>query len=92
MNRSEPLWLSQMAKKNGRSTIIVKGGGGRRPGWRYFAADRLAQMNDESAVDPLLLVLNDANLAPWMASYCSLGPENATRHKGALGFREASNC
>jgi HEAT repeat protein len=33
---------------------------------RYFAADKLAQMNDESAVDPLLLVLNDSNLDPWM--------------------------
>src|SRR6266481_236134 len=33
---------------------------------RYFAANKLAQMNDESAVDPLLLVLNDSNLDPWM--------------------------
>jgi hypothetical protein len=33
---------------------------------RYFAADKLAQMNDESAVDPLLLVVNDVNLDPWM--------------------------
>lgn len=33
---------------------------------RYFAADKLAQMNDESAVDPLLLTLNDPNLDPWM--------------------------
>src|SRR5580658_4828421 len=33
---------------------------------RYFAADKLAQMTDESAVDPLLLVVNDVNLDPWM--------------------------
>jgi HEAT repeat protein len=33
---------------------------------RYFAADKLAEMNEESAVDPLLLVLNDPNLDPWM--------------------------
>lgn len=33
---------------------------------RYFAADKLAQLDDESAVDPLILVLNDPNLAPWM--------------------------
>jgi hypothetical protein len=33
---------------------------------RYFAADKLAQMDDDSAVDPLILVLNDPNLDPWM--------------------------
>jgi hypothetical protein len=36
------------------------------PRLRYFAADKLAQMNDQSAADPLLLVVNDVNLDPWM--------------------------
>lgn len=39
---------------------------------RYFAADKLAQMTDESAVDPLLSVLNDPALDPWMRSSAAL--------------------
>jgi hypothetical protein len=39
---------------------------------RYFAADKLAQMTDESAVDPLLGVLNDPALDPWMRSSAAL--------------------
>lgn len=39
---------------------------------RYFAADKLAQMSEESAVDALLSVLNDPNLNPWMRSSAAL--------------------
>jgi hypothetical protein len=39
---------------------------------RYFAADKLAQMTDESAVEPLLSVLNDPALDPWMRSSAAL--------------------
>jgi HEAT repeats len=39
---------------------------------RYFAADKLAQMTDESAVDPLLSVLNDPAMDPWMRSSAAL--------------------
>jgi HEAT repeats len=39
---------------------------------RYFAADKLAQMTDESAIDPLLSVLNDPALDAWMRSSAAL--------------------
>lgn len=48
---------------------------------RYFAADKVAQMNDESAVDPLLLVVNDLNLDSWMrvTAAWDLGMLHATK-------------
>jgi hypothetical protein len=48
---------------------------------RYFAADKLAQRSDPSAVDPLLIVVNDVNLDSWMrvTAAWDLGTLQATK-------------
>jgi HEAT repeat protein len=53
---------------------------------RYFAAHKLAQMGDDSAVDPLLLVLNDPNLYLWMRVTAASDLELLQAAKGIPDF------
>jgi hypothetical protein len=48
---------------------------------RYFAADKLAQRADQTAVDSLLVVVNDVNLDSWMrvTATWDLGMLHATK-------------
>lgn len=73
-------WIAELLRK-GATPLIQPFLESATPLLRYFAADRLAQMNDAAGQNVLLAILNDQGQASWMRANAAwdLGKLHATR-------------